>query len=499
MSEGLEDPASVSRAGRRPEAVPDTAEQFVSDRKDFTNWYKSVLEYTQFLDDRYPLKGCYVWRPFGHQALRRFLDIVDGELRASGHEEVCFPLLSPESLFSRESDFLHGVQSESLRVTHYGAEPLGEDLIVRPTSETIMYPMFALWIRSHADLPLRVYQTVPVFRWETKMTVPMLRNREVNKFNEAHTAHSSRGDMERQITEAVRTYRRIFDRLLLPYRIFLTPPWDTFPGAEYNFDFIGVLPNGKAVELGSVIALGTKFSGVYDIGFTTPDGRRELVWQTCYGLSERALGTAVAVHGDEAGLRLPAELAPWQVVIVPIPTRATAERVHAYAEGLARDLAAEVRVHLDGRDLAPGRKFYHWEAHGVPLRLEIGGREVNADGVTIAVRYNRRRVEVSRAELPATIRRLLAESDAALREGAKEEFQRWFVDLEDEETARSRLADQGGIVLLPWDGTVASGREMAERVGGTALGVPVADPERPLETRDLLGKTSRRLAFARTV
>ncbi len=485
--------------GPSPDLSQAAPQQLVPDKGDFTNWYKTVLEYTRFLDDRYPLKGCYVWRPFGYRSLKLFLGIVDEVLQSSGCEEVCFPLLSPASQFGRESDFLKGMQTESLRVTKYGDDPLGEDLVVRPTSETIMYPMFALWIRSQADLPLRVYQTVPVYRWETKMTVPMLRLREITKFNEAHTVHATREDMVAQIDNALESYRQIFSRLLIPSWTFLTPSWDTFPGAEYNFDVITVLPHGKAVELGSVIALGKRFSGVYDIGYADEAGNRQPVWQTCYGLSERSVGTAIALHGDSRGLRLPSEIAPVQIVIVPIHRKEEPPGLSDYARELQAELSRSFRVELDDRELMPGRKYYHWEAHGVPVRLEVGAREMKGRNVTVVGRHRGERSLVGRDVLPAALRRLFDEHDDTLRTEAGRSVEGVLHRCGTAAEARQVLETSGGIVEVPWDGSVEQGKALGEEVGGSALGVRVEGTPAHFSPEEVLARRPLLLAFAKTV
>ena len=481
-----------------PAAGP-AAELLVPDKSDFTNWYKTVLEYTRFLDDRYPLKGCYVWQPFGYRSLKLYMRVVDEELEASGHEEVAFPLLCPEGLFAREQDFLKGMQTQSLRVTKYGTEPLGEELIVRPTSETIMYPMYALWVRSAADLPLRLYQTVPVYRWETKMTSPMLRVREVSKFNEAHTAHATREEMERQIDAAVAAYRRIFDRLLLPYEIFLTPSWDTFPGAAYNLDIMTVLPNGKAVELASVIAFGQRFAKVYGISFQTPEGEREYAWQTCYGLSERALGAAVAIHGDDRGLRLPSAVAPFQVVIVPIHSSADAPLVAAQVEAIRAALAGRFRVHVDGRDLKPGRKYFHWEAHGVPVRLEVGAREARAGQVTLATRHDRAKSTVRVGTIADAVAEAIGRYDRALAAEARQAFEKTVQVTDSVASADPILAGPGGIVGVPWSGTESDGQAFAEKLAGNAIGLRVPLDVHRFDPEEFSKGGPRPLYFARTV
>ena len=210
-------------------------------KENFSEWYDKILAYAQVIDDRYPIKGVYVWMPYGYDALKRMLHKMEQLLDATGHSDSYFPIFASSAAFKKEADFLKGFGGESLRVTHAGEHKLDEELIVRPTSETIMYPMFSLWIRSWRDLPLKLYQTVPIFRWETKMTKALLRVREIVKFKEAHTAHATAEDAEKQIKEAIEVYKKFFDFLRVPYLILRTPEWETFPGALYNYDFFTII------------------------------------------------------------------------------------------------------------------------------------------------------------------------------------------------------------------------------------------------------------------
>ena len=444
---------------------------------DFTAWYGEVLAYTKFVDDRFPLKGAVVWRPFGFKALKLMFAKLDSILESGGCSETYFPLLSPAKLFGKERDFLEGMKTESLRVTHYGENRLAEEFVVRPTSETIMYPMFSKWVRSKSDLPVRVYQTAPVFRWETKMTSPMLRAREVVKFNEVHTVHSDREGMEAQMQAGLRQYAEFFNWMLLPYIMVKTPSWDTFPGAEYNIDFYTVLPNGKAAELASVIALSQKFSKAYDITFTDENGEARHCWQTCYGLSERTLGAAIAVHGDNMGIRLPSRICPVQVVIIPIDGKTPLPGLPELVERVRVALGGEYRVEVDARKIRPGQKFYHWELHGVPVRIEIGASEVETGTVTVASRMRDQKTRAALADLPKAVADALARYDERLKTEAAAEFGKRVKKCATLDEAI--LHSDAGIVAIPWDGTRESADAMLARIPGTALGTLYPSQEVP--------------------
>ena len=345
-----------------------------------------MVERAALSDKRYPIKGMNVWTPYGWKIMRFVDTFIRRELDATGHDEVCFPLLIPETEFKKEKDHIKGFDSEVYWVTHAGLNELDVRLVVRPTSETAMYPMFALWVRSHQDLPLKTYQIVNTFRYETKQTRPFIRVREIHFF-ESHTCHDSEEDAQRQIEEDLEILRRIMKELCLPYFLLRRTEWDKFPGAHYTVGIDTVMPNYRTLQLGSVHHYRTNFSVPYDITYEDENGEHKHVHQTTYGMSERLLGALISVHGDDDGLVLPPAVAPFQAVIVPILSKKNAEEVTAAAEGLRDELAAGgIRVKLDDRDDRPGSKFYDWEIKGVPLRLELGGRDIESNVVTFARR-----------------------------------------------------------------------------------------------------------------
>ena len=345
-----------------------------------------MVERAALSDKRYPIKGMNVWTPYGWKIMRFVDTYIRRELDATGHDEVCFPLLIPETEFKKEKDHIKGFDSEVYWVTHAGLNELDVRLVVRPTSETAMYPMFALWVRSHQDLPLKTYQIVNTFRYETKQTRPFIRVREIHFF-ESHTCHDSEEDAQRQIEEDLEILRRLMKELCLPYFLLRRTEWDKFPGAHYTVGIDTVMPNYRTLQLGSVHHYRTNFSVPYDITYEDENGEHKHVHQTTYGMSERLLGALISVHGDDDGLVLPPAVAPFQVVIVPILSKKNAEEVTAAAERLRDELTAGgIRVKLDDRDDRPGSKFYDWEIKGVPLRLELGGRDIESNVVTFARR-----------------------------------------------------------------------------------------------------------------
>ena len=327
-----------------------------------------------------------VWTPYGWKIMRMIDTYIRQELDATDHEEVCFPLMIPETEFKKEKDHIKGFDSEVYWVTHAGLNKLDVRLVVRPTSETAMYPMFSLWIRSHQDLPLKVYQIVNTFRYETKQTRAFIRVREIHFF-ESHTCHDTEEDAQRQIDEDVEILSKIAKRLCLPYTLLVRTDWDKFPGAYYTVGIDTVMPNGRTLQIGSIHHYRTNFSEPYNITYEDENGEHKYVHQTTYGMSERLLGAVIGVHADDKGLVMPPDIASFQVVIIPILSKNNTELVTKESKILYEVLtAAGLRVKLDDRDARPGSKYYDWEIKGVPLRLELGGRDIENNVVTFVRR-----------------------------------------------------------------------------------------------------------------
>ncbi|MDD1717866.1 MAG: proline--tRNA ligase [Methanoregulaceae archaeon] len=355
-------------------------------KSEFSAWYNEVLWQGEIMDVRYPVKGLYVWYPHGF-AIRK---LVYGELRGlldPDHQETLFPLLIPEQEFMKEAEHIKGFEDEVYWVTRGGTATLDVPLALRPTSETAIYPMYALWVRSHADLPIRLYQIVNTFRYETKHTRPLIRLREITSFKEAHTVHASWEEAEVQVNRAIALYQEFYDRLGIPVVVSKRPEWDKFPGADYTLAVDTIMPDGKTLQIGTVHHLGDHFSRTFQICFEDPDGNRKYAYQTCYGISERSIAALISLHGDDRGLVLPPAYAPVQVVVVPIPIGKRKAEVMQAAEEVAKELKnAGFRVKLDAREIRPGAKYYHWEMRGVPLRLEVGPRDVDAGHVVSVTR-----------------------------------------------------------------------------------------------------------------
>ncbi|MCJ2520777.1 MAG: proline--tRNA ligase [Candidatus Thermoplasmatota archaeon] len=437
-------------------------------QRDFSEWYIQSIDNAGMVDKRYPIKGMNVWTPYGLRIARLMNSYMREEMSRTHHEEVLFPVLVPEDQFLKEADHIKGFEENVYWVTHGGLKPLDVRLLLRPTSETAMYSLFSLWVRSHTDLPLKVYQIVSVFRYETRQTRTFLRVRELSFFFESHTCHVDQEDAERQIEEDLKIWKNLAHKFALPYLLNKRPDWDKFPGAHYS-----VVPDtyvaaaGRALQMASMHHYRDNFSKVYDITFEDSEGQRRNVHQTTYGMSERILGAIVAIHGDDLGIVLPPDVAPIQVVIIPILAKGQKARVTKEARAFYRELAEAVRSELDSRNMRPGPKFYEWERKGVPLRVEIGVEEIEGGHITLCRRDTgrRRRVkrEVAVERIVSALRRIQADMEARAHREMKENIH--TIGAYDETPSK-------GIIRAGWCGRESCGLRMEERLDRGLLGTP---------------------------
>jgi prolyl-tRNA synthetase len=439
-------------------------------KNDFSAWYNELLWRAEIMDVRYPVKGLYVWYPFGF-ALRRN---VYGELRAlldRDHQEALFPLLIPETEFAKEAEHIKGFEEEVYWVTHGGTSPLEVKLALRPTSECAIYPMYHLWVRSHADLPLRIYQIVNTFRYETKHTRPLIRLREITSFKEAHTVHATWEDAERQVHTAIALYREFYETLCVPVIVSKRPEWDKFPGADYTIAVDTIMPDGRTLQIGTVHHLGDHFSKTFSITYEDVNGEQQFAQQTCYGISERCIAALISMHGDEKGLVLPPSVAPVQVVIVPITIGKRKEEVLAAAREIEQELGGSgLRVKVDSRDLRPGAKYYYWEMRGVPLRIEVGPRDLDA-GQVISVTRLGEKSAIPRASLCPGVGEVLAGFAATLTRRAEKHIHS-HVKVVDTIEELSVVIEQG-VAIVPWCGERGCADFIEETVNGSVLGTEV--------------------------
>jgi len=458
----------------RPGAMVDLPDK----RAEFIDWYLAVVEAANLSDKRYGVKGMNVWTPFGFQARRNLDRVLVREIEATGSQAVEFPALIPANEFAKEKEHIKGFDAQVFWVTRGGATELDVPLVLRPTSETAMYPIFALWIRSHRDLPLNVYQIVNTFRYETKTTRPFVRVREIHFFEE-HTCQVDEEHATARVRSNLEAFRKMAGAFALPYLALRRPDWDKFAGAHYTIAFDLPLAGVRTLQLGSVHHYRDNFAVPYGIRYEAPDGSERHVHQTTFGLSERLLGAIVGTHGDRRGAVFPTAVAPVEVVVVPVPAGPSAEAVGTTSRELAEELRrAGRRVVLDDGEERPGSKYYRWELAGVPLRLEVGPREVESGRVTSVDRLGRKE-SVGRSTLEADVTARLLDFDQELSRRAAENFRGSI-------RPASTLADLSGseaVRFLGWCGEEACGHQIERAIDGALLGAleeplpfPLPDP-----------------------
>ncbi|MDJ0270609.1 MAG: proline--tRNA ligase [Aigarchaeota archaeon] len=438
--------------------------------KNFSDWFDKLLFEARIVDDRFPVKGFSVYMENGMFILRTLRQLLEGELARTGHKEMMFPLVTTDELFAKEAEHIRGFMKEVFVIDRAGDRELEKKLVVRPTSETIMYPMFKLWIRSHADLPLKVHQNSNVYRYETKATRPLFRVREI-PWNEAHTVHATASEAEQQVREAIEIYTNVLNKVRIGYLLLKRPDFDKFAGAKYSIAFDAWNPDGRVNQVGTVHNLGKNFSRAFEIEFETRDGRRENPHQLCYGFGySRVIAAIIAQHGDDRGCVFPSTVAPLQVVIVPIYFKGQEEVILNYARQVLDSIRDGVRKKLDDRqDVTPGEKFYYWEMMGVPVRLEIGPKEVAESGVTVFRRDTLERSVVPLKEVGEYVEQLLEKIDANLAMKSRRMMEEMIGDAKTLNEAKTLIANRR-IARVEWCGKLECAEVIKENVGGEIRG-----------------------------
>ena len=378
--------------------------------ENFDEWFHDILEQADITDSRYPIKGMAVWRPYGFQIRKHSMNIIKN-LLDKDHDEVLFPMLVPESELAKEGIHVKGFEDEVYWVTKGGQRELNEQLALRPTSETAIYPMYSLWIRTHIDLGI-------------------------------------------------------------PYLISKRPEWDKFPGSDYTMAFDVIMPNGKTLQIGTIHNLGQTFAKTFDITFEDKDGEHKLVYQTCAGVSDRVIASVIGIHGDDKGLRLPPKVSPNQVTIIPILFKKGKEEVLAKCAEIKEQLEAKgLRVNLDDRDIRPGKKFNDWELKGTPIKLELGPRDLE-NNITIAMsRDEEEKIEIALDDnLADNVVDLLNKSDENLSSQAWN-FQEEHVKFANTLEEVPELVESGNVVKFYWCGEEEVGHEIEEKTGYDVLGI----------------------------
>jgi prolyl-tRNA synthetase len=429
--------------------------------EDFSAWYNEVVLRAE-LADYSPVRGCMVIRPNGYGIWERMQRALDDMFKATGHKNAYFPLFIPESFLKREAEHVEGFAPEVAVVTHGGGKKLDEPLVIRPTSETIIYAMFAKWVQSYRDLPLLINQWANVVRWE-KRTRLFLRTLEF-LWQEGHTAHATHDEAEEEARRMLGVYRDFMEGwIAMPVITGQKTDSERFAGALRTYACEAMMQDNKALQAGTSHDLGQNFSKVFDLTFQSEGGGIEHAWNTSWGVTTRLVGGLVMTHGDDNGLRIPPLLAPTELVIVPIYRSAedraqvleAARRIMDSMDNWERRDPGRIRMHLDDREgVKPGAKYYEWELKGIPLRMEIGPRDLQRNEAVLVRRDTREKRTVSLDAIGEEVADLLATIQQDMLAAARERLDQYSVRGEiTYDRFRELMEGEGAFVFAGWCGS----------------------------------------------
>ena len=474
-----------------------THKEFVEDltdqSDDFSRWYNEVVRKAQ-LADYAPVRGCMVIRPYGYALWEHMQRLLDQRIKATGHENAYFPILIPESLLKKEAEHVEGFAPECAWVTHGGNDELEERYAIRPTSEALIGYMYSRWIESYRDLPVLINQWANVMRWE-KVTRLFLRTAEF-LWQEGHTAHATAEEAQEEVLRMLEVYRDFIEtELAIPVHGGPKSEMEKFAGAEMTYAVEALMRDGKARQAATSHNLGQHFARGFDITFQDQEGKRQHVYQTSWGLTTRMVGAIVMTHGDDQGLKLPPHVAPIQAVVVPIWRKPEEQAaVREFVAKVRSALDGKVRVWVDDRDqYTPGWKYNEHELRGVPVRLEVGPRDVAQGAVMSVRRDNRAKESIPLERLAERLPALLEEIQQALYRAADDFRTQNTAFAADLAAVEAHFKDKRGFVAVPWNGDAALEAAIKERTGATLRCVPL-DQER---FADLAGGARPVALFAR--
>eukprot|EP00270_Netrium_digitus_P005212 TRINITY_DN1682_c0_g1_i1.p1 TRINITY_DN1682_c0_g1~~TRINITY_DN1682_c0_g1_i1.p1 ORF type:complete len:547 (-),score=204.72 TRINITY_DN1682_c0_g1_i1:210-1850(-) len=459
----------------------------VKKEEDFGRWYQEVVLQGEMIE-YYDVSGCYILRPWSYSIWETIKEFFDKEIRALGVENSYFPMFVSERALTAEKDHVEGFAPEVAWVTRSGETELEVPIAIRPTSETVMYPVYANWIRSHRDLPLKLNQWNSVVRWEFKHPTPFIRSREF-LWQEGHTAFATKEEADIEVMQILELYKRVYEELLaVPVIKGIKSEKEKFAGGLYTTTVEAFIPStGRGIQGGTSHCLGQNFAKMFSIEFEDDKGQRKMVWQNSWGLSTRSIGVMVMVHSDDKGLVLPPAVAPVQAIVIPIPFKdIDREAVVAAAVKVGQQLRdAGVRVKEDPRDnYSPGWKYNYWELKGVPLRIELGPRDLKAEQVVVVRRDTREKMTVPWAELVEKVQELLKEVHSDMLRKATE-VRDGCIARATEWTEFMAAIENRKMVLAPWcDETEVEEdvkKRSAEGEGGSVktLCMPLEQPDLP--------------------
>ena len=475
------------------------SESGITAKKDenFSEWYTQVVQKSELADLRYNVKGFVVFQPWSVLSMEKMFYYFEKCLQQKKHLPYWFPTLIPESNLKKESSHITGFTPEVFWVTSHGKnKEIEEKLALRPTSETAFYYMFSLWLRSYKDLPFKTYQRANVFRYETKATRPFLRSREFY-WIETHCAHASEKHAMKQVFEDMETTKEVLHDIFgLPFIFFERPLWDRFPGALRTFAADVLNPDGKVVQQPSTHLLKQEFAKAFDVKFHNKDEKEKYAYITCYGPAiSRIFASVISVHGDNKGLKFPWEIAPLQVIIVPIDTE---KIVISKAEKLKKEIQKFASVEIDLTDKRPGEKFNHWEMKGVPVRIELGLRDLKNKKITLFRRDTDRKIIISEKKVTEEIKKISKETTQNLIKEADKLFNNKIKNAKAQDDVKEILK-HGGIARCNFCSVEKDGEKCAEiiekNINAEVRGTKLDEKEKPKGKCIICGKNATKIVY----
>ncbi len=449
----------------------------VKKAEDISEWYTQVIQKAE-LADYTGVSGCMVIRPRAYAIWEKLQQFFDKEIKKLGVQNAYFPLFIPEALLTKESEHVAGFAPEVAWVTQGGNTKLAERIAVRPTSETIMYDSYSKWIRSYRDLPLKINQWVNVVRWEFKHPVPFLRSREF-LWQEGHTVFEKKEQADKEVLDILELYRQVFEDLLaIPTIKGKKSENEKFAGADYTTSIETMAPSGKAVQAATSHHLGQRFAKSFDISFLDETGKKATPYQNSWGFSTRSIGAMILFHGDDKGLIIPPKVAPTHVVIVPILFDDTKEKVLKEARKI-KDLLKDFFVNLDDRtSYTPGWKFNEWELKGVPLRIEIGPKDLVSEQCVIVRRDTREKIVVKNKEVSSKVKELLDAIQKNLFDKAKKFLNDNTINAKSWADFKTAI-EQKKLVKAEWCESAQCAEAIKEETeGAKVLNIPFDQPKK---------------------
>ena len=444
----------------------------VSKEEDFSEWYTQVVLKAK-LADYAPVKGLIVLRPDGYSIWESLRSTFDKKFARNGIRNGFLPILIPESLLGKEQKHFAGFNPEVFWVTHSGTNEVGDRLALRPTSETLAYTLYSKWIQSWRDLPLKINFWNTALRAEIKATKPFLRTSEF-LWQEGHTVHSTKEEAEKEVIKILDIYKNtVEEELAIPVTTGKKSEKEKFVGAEYTTTMESIMPDGKALQMGTSHFLAQNFSKPFEVKFADKDNVEHFAWQTSWGVSWRLIGAMIMAHGDDKGLVLPPKVAPMQVVIVPIYKNDNdKENVITKVNEIANILELKnIRIHIDSREeLTPGYKFNDWELKGVPLRIEIGPKDIENQNMVLAKRYNHEKMKMGLNEVEKIVT-ILDEIQTEMLKKAKTEAAGNTIDIENYDEFKMKM-EKGGFFNSPWCGKLDCEEKIKEETGAEIRVIP---------------------------